>query len=587
MEWQKKSLLNPSTIKKSEQVKTRKIVIVGNPNVGKSLIFSRITGRAVVSANYPGTTVVVKSGRFKYQDTGYELFDAPGIYSLEPFSDAEKTAIRLIDEADIILNVLDSTNLERNLNLTLFLLKLRRPIVVCLNFWDETGHKGITIDPLKLEKKLDLPVITTSALSGDGINDLVASLAHPRISNVVLEKTDHWNAVGSIVSDVQKLAHRHHTVLEIFSDFTLHPVWGLFSAITLLSLTFMIVRFIGEGMVRMVCDPLYSRVYEPMVFRLSSMIHNDILRDVLVGISGDPLQSFGIMTTGVYIAAVLVFPYFFSFYLMFGLLEDFGYLPRLAIVLDSFFHRLGLHGYSAIPIMLGLGCKVPAILALRTMSDRREKILTAALVLMLAPCLPQSVMIFSMGMRYGLRVVLPIFVILIILAVAVNTLLKKWVPGEKLEFFMEIPAYRLPAFRLLVRKLWTRITEYFMEVLPMIIIGVLVIHFLDVLGIIRMISASAGKLFAFMLGLPSDIASVMVLGFLRKDVSIALLAPFNLTASQFITASVFMVLYMPCIASFLTLTKEMGYAAAFKVSLIVFTCALITASILNLIFLLF
>jgi ferrous iron transport protein B len=185
--------------------------------------------------------------------------------------------------------------------------------------------------------------------------------------------------------------------------------------------------------------------------------------------------SFGILTTGVYIALVLVFPYFVSFYFIFGFLEDSGYLPRLAVVLDAFFHRIGLHGYSSIPVMLGLGCKVPAFLATRVLTSRREKILTMALVLMSAPCLPQSAMIVSLGMRYGVFTVIAIFAILFFLSLLVNTMMSRLMGGESPELFVEIPAYRVPSVKMLVKKLRYRVIEYVREVGPMIILGVLII----------------------------------------------------------------------------------------------------------------
>jgi ferrous iron transport protein B len=559
----------------------KKIVLVGNPNVGKSLIFSRITGIGVVSSNYAGTTVGVTTGRFSYRNTTYELIDVPGIYSLEAFSKADETALGLIDQGDIVVNILDSTNLERNLTLTLQLVAKRKPMVVCLNFWDDTVHKGVSIDTAALELLLDVPVLTTSAISGEGINTLVSSLDRARPGRMTGSPVDLWPRIGEIITRVQKVTHRHHTPLELLSDITLHPVGGLFSAIVVLVATFFLVRLIGEGLVNGVCGPLYSRFYSPFVLNLAHRLPFDFMQGLLVGRTLDPLQSFGVLTTGVYIALVLVFPYFFSFYLLFGFLEDFGYLPRLAVVLDTFFHRIGLHGESSIPVMLGLGCKVPAFLATRVLTTRREKVITMALILMSAPCLPQSAMIISLGMQYGIGVVLAIFVILLIVALCTSMLLNKITRGEPSELFIEIPCYRVPSTKLLGKKLWMRIIDYLREVFPLIVVGVLLINVLDLLHVTSLISDTVGKLVAWMLGLPSEIASVMILGFLRKDVSIALLAPFNLSARQFIVASVFMVMYVPCIASLFTLIKELGVRSAAKVIALVFVSAIAVTSLLH------
>lgn len=590
----------------------KKAVLVGNPNVGKSLLFSRITGIGVVTANYAGTTVELKIGRFQYKEEEYELIDGPGIYSLENLSKSDATALKLIEDSDIIINVIDSTNLERNLNLTLQLIKLKKPMILCLNFWEDTAHMGIDIDVKELEKILDIPVVTTSALGGDGVSELVSTLKTAKVGNftpysscemgqnVCFEKSsggacsqncggecqacNYWNYVGHIISKVQNLKHRHHTVLERFSDFTLHPIGGLLTAIVVLISTLFIVRLMGESATKYVLEPFYYKIYTPFLNDVIKYIPYELARGLLVGYSADPLESFGILTSGVYIALVLVFPYFFSFYFVFGFLEDFGYLPRLAVVSDNFFHKLGLHGYSSIPVMLGLGCKVPALMATRVLTSQREKVLTTALILMSAPCLPQSAMIISLGMGYGVMTVLVIFGILIVISILVNIILNKMMKGTSTDLFTEIPSYRIPSVKLMAEKLTLRIVDYFSEVLPLIVVGVLIMNVLYSTGIIDFITKLVREPVRILLGLPPDIASVMLLGFLRKDVSIALVAPLNLDAHQFIVASIFLVLYIPCISSFFTLVKELGVKSALKIIGVVFTSAVVVAFVLHLIF---
>jgi ferrous iron transport protein B len=563
------------------------IMLAGNPNSGKSLVFSRITGLCVVSANYAGTTVDIKKGRFRYHDNEYEMVDAPGLYSLEVNSDAEKAALDNIEKCDILINIIDSTNLERNLSLTLQLAAMRKPMVVCLNFWDDTSHKGISINAKELENLLDVPVVTVSALSGEGMSDLIASLEKSRVSGVSYsDKDDRWATIGSIIDKVQKIRHRHHTVLERLSDISLHPVGGLVMAAAVLSVTFLILRFVGEWLTNSLMEPFFTGIYNPAVTSFTGHIPYGFIRGLLIGYTSDPLQSFGILTSGVYIALVLVFPYFFTFYLLFGFLEDFGYLPRLAVVLDTFFHRIGLHGESSIPIMLGLGCKVPAFLATRTLVNKKEKILTLALIMMSAPCLPQSAMIVSLGMHYGIAPVISVFVILVANSLVINALLNRIIKGNTPELFMEIPSCRMPSIVLLGKKLWFRILDYFKEVFPLIAIGVLVINVLEYLHVIIWMTDTVGRGITAILGLPGEIAPVMLLGFLRKDVSISLIAPFNLSAHQFITASVFLVLYVPCIASFFSIIKEIKIKAALAVVALSFFSATAVSSLIHLFFVL-
>ncbi len=555
----------------------QKVVLVGNPNVGKSLIFSRITGSGAVTANYAGTTVKVVTGHFKYKDTDYQLVDGPGFYSLEQSSLADEDAMRFVNNSDLIINVVDATNLERNLNLTLQLLQLRKPMVVCLNFWDDTIHNGILIDVKALEKILDVPVVTVSAFRNEGIAKLVAALQGARISSFNYDAEDHWKQIGSIINKVQKLKHRHHTLLERLEDFTVNPVGGIITAVAVLLATLAVVRFLGEGLINGVLDPLYTSYYGPFIMQLCAQLP-EFIRGLLVGYSADPLESFGILTSGVYIALVLVFPYFFSFYFVFGFLEDLGYLPRLAVVLDNIFHRLGLHGYSSIPVMLGLGCKVPALLSTRVLNSRRDKILTTALIMMSAPCLPQTAMIVSLGMNYGIATVLFIFVMLLVLSFAMTVLINRFLPGKAIEFFTELPSYRIPSIKLMANKIWIRIAEYFSEVLPMITVGVLIMNLLDYLKVIEYLTNVLKKPVELVLGLPPEIAPIMLLGFLRKDVSIALLAPLHLSSHQFIIASIFLVLYTPCISAFFTMFRELRPNTALKIiGLILVTAVAVTA----------
>lgn len=565
-----------------------KIVLTGNPNVGKSLLFSRVTGIGIVTANYAGTTVETKSGKFIYRERDYEIVDGPGIYSLDKFSKTDEIALQLIEAGDIIVNVIDATNLERNLNLTLQLLKLRKPTVVCLNFWEDTVHKGININVHELEKLLDVPVVTVSALRSEGMPELLDSIENARTSRLEFETEERWKHIGNIIGKVQQLQHRHHTMLEHISDFTLNPVGGIVSAIFVLLATLIIVRYMGEGIINLLFEPFYTKIYDPFVRSIVSNIPYDIIRGLLVGHSADPLESFGILTSGVYIALVQVFPYFFSFYCVFGFLEDFGYLPRLAVVLDKLFHKLGLHGYSSIPVMLGLGCKVPAFMATRGLINRREKILTISLIFMSVPCLSQSAMIVSLGMRYGVFTVISIYGILMASAIGMNYAMNKiYKKGDTPELLTEFPSCRLPSARLLVKKLRIRIVEYFAEVLPMIAIGVLLMNILNAIHFISFITDLIKKPVNWMLGLPPEVAPVMLMNFLRKDASVALLVPLNLNAHQFIIASIFLVLSTPCIASFFTMIRELGIGTAFRISGIIFTATIAVTSLIHLFFTVF
>lgn len=568
----------------------KKILLMGNPNVGKSVIFSRLTGVNVIVSNYPGTTVEYTKGHMRLGDEKTEIIDVPGTYSLEPNSPAEEVALEILNSATgdkdcLVINIVDATNLERNLNLTLELLKKDIPLIVALNFWDEAGHIGISINAEELQRILGVPVVPTVAISGEGLKRLVQELPFARKEDYTFEEAERWQKIGRIVERVQKVRHRHHTFFERLQDFTLKPISGTFSAIIVLYATFKIVRFIGEGLINYLLDPLFKNLYQPLITSvIESLLPIQFFRNLFLGTTPDPLGSFGVLTAGVYIPFVVVLPYLFSFYLVLSFLEDLGYLPRLAVLLDNLFHRLGLHGYSSIPVILGLGCKVPAILSTRILETRREKLIAIALIMMSAPCLPQTAMILSIMAPFGSSYLFLIFGLLLLVSILNSILLNKLLKGETPELLCEIPPYRLPRFSFLMKKVWLRLSSFVKEAIPLIILGIFFIAILDLSGAIGFASKILGAPILYILGLPPETVLVMISGFLRKDVSIALLTPFNLSPHQLIVACLFLVLYLPCIATFFVMSKELGLKDTMKLVAIMFFSGLLIGGILNLLF---
>lgn len=567
----------------------RRIILIGNPNVGKSVIFSRLTGLGVISSNYPGTTVEYTKGYTIISGEKMEVIDAPGTYSLDYTSDAEKIAVEMLKESfsgekreNIAINVLDSTNFERNLNLTLQLLKQKIPVIVVLNFWDETSHLGISINTEELEKILKVPVVTTCAVTGEGITRLVKRISEVHAVEFDFTEDEKWNEIGKIVGKVQKLSHHHHTFLERLGEITIRPLTGIPFSLALLYITFNIVRFLGEGITNAVMDPVFKNYYYPFIIKIGEAVFPvKFLHDIFIG--GKLMESFGVLTTGVYIPFVVVFPYIFSFYLALSILEDIGYLPRLAVLFDNLLHKVGVHGYTGISIILGFGCKVPAMCATRILETKREKIIAISLILMIAPCMPQTAMIISLVSPFGNKYLILIFSVLFAVSIITALSLNKILKGEIPELFIEIPPYRIPRISMLKMKLWIRLKDFFKEAVPLIMAGIGMISLLDMLGVMKFLMSVFGIFFQYLLGLPEKTISVVVLGFLRKDVAIALLSPFSLSAKQLCIASVFMVLYLPCIATFFMLIKEMGFKDTVKIILIMLLSAVITGTVMNLI----
>ena len=575
----------------SVKVRSRAILLAGNPNVGKSVVFSRLTGLEVISSNYPGTTVGYTSGWTLLAGERFSVVDVPGAYSHEPTNKAEEVAAKILKEEEraLIFNVVDATNLERNLFYTLELAGLGSPIIVLLNKWDIARRRGVTIDAAALEKHLGIRVIPFVATTGEGLSGLKTAVEDfnagrlPAPAAVPAGPDEKWKLIGRISAECQKIEHKHPTLLEKIEDITSRPSTGLpFAAVTMIAV-FWAIRLVGESLINYALDPLFQHAWMPLLrSALSGLAEGSFMKTLLMGLTPEPMQSFGLLTTGLYIPFVTVLPYIVSFYAALGLLEDVGYLPRLAMLLDDYMHRLGLHGYGTIPLMLGLGCKVPAILAVRVLETRRERVIATALTLGLAPCMPQTAMIFSILSPYPLKYTLAVFAAVAAAGIASSLALGRLLKGETPELFLEIPPYQTPCAPMLAKKLYFRVKDFLTEAAPMIALGVLVISLMDMSGLLRAFTAFFGPAVTGLLGLPGETVSVMTLGFLRKDISIAMLTPFHLSPGSLVVASVFLSLYLPCLGGFMVTLRELGARDAVKVFAMNFAAALAFASLLNL-----
>jgi len=562
---------------------------MGNPNVGKSVIFSRLTGVRVIASNYPGTTVSYTRGFMKLGEETVEVVDVPGTYTLEPTSEAEEIALQMLDSGDLVINVADATNLERNLYLTLQLLERNIPVIVALNIWDDTEHRGIHIDLDKLRELLGVPAIPTVAVSGQGIKELVENIPKAVSPDTPIRShAERWAAVGSITDQVQRITHRHHTWLERLGDASVKPLTGGIIALAVLVSAFLVVRFIGESLIGYLLEPLFDNLWAPVMLRLSDFLGGTgFFHDILIGklIDGEVnfVESFGLLTTGLFVPFGMVLPYIVSFYLVLGLLEDIGYLPRLAVLMDTLMHRLGLHGYAIIPTMLGLGCNVPAILATRILESKRERFIAATLISIAIPCAALQAMIFGLVGQHGGQYVAIVYGTLFIVWVILGIILNRFVKGFSPELLIEIPPYRLPPWRTVLQKLWMRSSGFLKEAIPIILGAVLVINILYVLGIFDAIANFAAPVVTGLLGLPKEAVTAIVIGFLRKDVALGMLAPLALSAKQLVVGSVVLAMFFPCIAAFVVLLRELGVINMLKAAGIMIVAALLVGGALNLI----
>ncbi len=566
-----------------------KILLMGNPNVGKSVLFSRLTGTRTIASNYPGTTVGFTKGYLTLGREQAEIIDVPGTYTLEPTSKAEEVAVKMLDEGDLIIDVVDATNLERNLNLTLQLLERHTPVIVALNMWDDTHHRGINIDVSKLEESLGVPVVPTVGVTGQGISELISRLPQAATSQAVYRSSDErWAKIGDIVRQVQTLSHRHHTWREVLEDISNHPAGGAIIAILVLVATFFVIRFVGEGIINYVADPFFHWLWTPLLMKLSLALgsggfwHNIVVGKLFDG-QIDYFRSLGLLSTGLYIEFGVVIPYISAFYFVLGILEDVGYLPRLAVLMDTLMHRLGLHGYAIIPTILGFGCNVPAVMATRILENRRERFIAATLISIAIPCASLQAMIVGLVGQQGIQYVAIVYGSLFLSWIIIGLILNRIVKGFSPELIMEIPPYRFPPWRVIGSKLGMRISSFIKEALPIVLGAVLVVNILYTVGVFDFIANMAAPILTGLLGLPKQTVAALAIGFLRKDVAVGMLAPLGLTAKQLVVSTTVLAMSFPCVATFVVLARELGAKDMLKATGIMIMAALIVGGLQNLI----
>ncbi|MFO7818853.1 MAG: ferrous iron transporter B [Halanaerobacter sp.] len=563
------------------------VLLMGNPNVGKSVIFSRLTGTNVTASNYSGTTVEYTEGQRSWRDKTVNIIDVPGTYTLNPTNEAEEVAVDMLDKGDLVVNVLDATNLERNLNLTLQLLEEDVPVIVVLNMCDEAEHKGIEIDVDRLEEILGVPVIPAAAIKNRGIKDITYNFHYDEIVDRDYGSTEErWAKIGEIIEETQQIEGHRETFWEWFEDATVKPLTGIPIAIMILFLSFKVIRFIGEGLIGNVGEPFFENLYRPVITQLSQFLGSEtFIHELLIGnlINGsiDFEQSLGMLTTGIFIPFAAVLPYIIAFYFILGLLEDTGYLPRLATLVDNIMHRVGLHGFSVIPMILGLGCNVPAALAVRNLDSRREKFIASTLMAISVPCTAQMAMIFGLLGPHGGGYLLHVFLILIIVWFTVGLLMDKLMPGFSSDLLLEIPPFRVPSLMTVLKKLWMRVTSFLKEAVPYMLLGVFIANLLYFLGVFDFLAVNFGPVLNAAFGLPQEAITALLIGFLRKDLAMGMLAPLDLTAKQLVVASTVLTIYFPCVATFVVLIREIGVWDMLKSATIMMVTTLIVGSFVN------
>jgi len=389
-----------------------------------------------------------------------------------------------------------------------------------------------------------------------------------------------------IVEQAQRLEHRHHTIREVLEDASVRPLTGLIMAGAVIYSCFKFVRFAGEGIIHYITDPFFFNIYQPLLERLTFLWKENgfwfhLFIGDLIGGKIDFKQSLGVLTTAPYIEFGMVLPYVISFYFVLSLLEDLGYLPRLAILLDNLLHRLGLHGYAVIPVLLGFGCNVPGILATRVLESKRERFIASTIISIGIPCVPLQAMVFGLLGVFGGFYVGGVYLVLFSLIIILGFILNRSLTGYSPEFLLEIPPYRFPPLIMLLKKLFFRIKWFLIEALPVVFLGVLFINILLYFKLFDFVTGLFSPVIQGLFGLPKEAVVALAIGFLRKDVAVGLLMPLNLSADQLFIAATLLAISFPCIATFVILGKELGIKALLKASAIMVLVSIIVGSFLN------
>jgi ferrous iron transport protein B len=561
-----------------------RIVLVGNPNVGKSVVFGRLTGRYATVSNYPGTTVAITSGRALVGAEVCDIVDTPGVNTLEGvLSEDERITLELLTSAgaELIVQVADARNLRRALLLTSQIADLGRPMILVLNMFDEARARGVDIDTDGLAEELGVPVIEAVAPEGRGIAGIREALplaAQPRAARHAgfdhlrwaHLTTNRFRSVGPLtLGRVQEWLGR-----AVREPLTGLPILGL-----VLYLTYLCVGVFGaQTLVELFEEDLFGRFINPAARTLAAAIPIALVRDFFVG-------EFGLVTMGLTYAIAIVLPVVTTFFLVFGFLEDSGYIPRLAIFSDRLFRAMGLNGKAVLPMVLGLGCDTMATMTTRILGTPKERLIAITLLALGVPCSAQLATILGILGGISLAALLTLFAVVLSQMVFVGFLAARALPGERSDFILELPPIRLPRLRNLLTKTALRVRWYLGEAVPLFLIGTALLFGLDRFGALVWITAAARPIVTGALGLPADTAHVFVMGFLRRDYGAAGLFRLSqdgaLTGVQAVVALTVMTLFVPCVANLLMIIKERGARVGLAILGVVTVIAIGTGAALN------
>ena len=633
----------------------KRVALVGNPNVGKSVLFNALTGAYVTVSNYPGTSVEVSRGNAVIDGETWQVIDTPGMYSIHTITEEERVAreILLNETPDVVLHVLDARNLERMLAMTIQLIEADLPVVLVVNIMDEAERMGLSIDLELLQQRLGIPVIGAATARKRGLDEIRSAVAtyqrgaatrfsysrllehdialvtehmsgsyimSPKSLALLLLQQDEevtalfkeWDRDGyeALAENVRKITFERResfhldlslerkdivrklikdvlvapekrvvTFGERLSTLSVRPLTGI--PLLLIVLYFGLYKFVGEFGAGTVVDLLEKQFFVEMVNPwvtdvIKGLIPWEIIQELFVG-------EYGIITLGIRYAVGIILPIVATFFIFFSFLEDTGYFPRLALLVDRLFKYIGLSGRAVIPMVLGFGCDTMATMVTRTLETTRERIIATLLLALAIPCSAQIGVII--GLLAKTQGALPVWGgCMLLLFIIVGLLASKVLPGEAPMFYMELPPMRLPQLGNVLTKTYTRMQWYFMEILPLFILASVLLWLGKVTGFFEKMIAAMTPVMAS-IGLPRETAVAFIFGFFRRDYGAAGLYDLQskglMDARQLTVAAVTLTLFIPCVAQFLVMKNERGWKTASAIGVFVSLFAYASGYLLN------
>jgi len=572
----------------------RSIVLVGNPNVGKSVFFNELTGRYVDVSNFPGTTVEIHRAPYG-KDV---LLDTPGVYGVSSFNDEERVARDIILHADTVVNIVDAPHMERDLFLTLQVIDMGIPVVVALNMMDEAEAGGASIDVNKLSRLLGVPVIPTVAVTKKGLPELKAAISRAACGNAdpsLNEELKKLTDIGVSRSDAililegdKEVAHCHdqaprplreeiylrrrrrandiaEQVLTVkgigrtwprtLGQWAVRPLTGI---PILLGVMYAMYWFVGvvvaQTVVGITEELIMAGYYGNFItsFIYSFLAEGSFLGDLLAG-------EFGVLTMAPIYLLGLLLPLVVGFYLALSVMEDSGYLPRLATLVDRMLNGIGLNGRAVIPVILGFGCVTMATITTRLLGSRRERLIATALLGITIPCSAQLGVIAGLIAPLGFNFLLIYVATILTVFIVLGTVLHRLLPGESTQLLIDLPPLRVPRLRNVLNKTYTKSKSFILEAAPLFALAAVVITVLQYTGALAWLKTALSPLTEGWLGLPGEATTAFIMGIMRRDFGAAGLYGMTLTPVQTLVGLVTITLFVPCIATVMVIIKERGW----------------------------